>query len=817
MPSALHLIDGDGKLKTESELKAYLQDAAVSTSKEHRTEEVDKEKWVHEVGTDYHVVCIFGGQSSGKSTLLNHLFKTEFQMLDASVRRGQTTQGAFLSVPHLPSTKNDELLLIMDLEGTDGLERGDNQSFERQLSLFGLSVADTLIINMWSVDVGRNNAANLSLLRTIFEMNLHLFLNAGNVKDEKPTLLVVLRDFSASNKAPVLETLRKSFDTVWEGIQKPEAFADAQLDDLFHWKCLTLPHYEFQRAEFDAEVSRLRQQFLVPSTQGYLFQKRSMFRGVPLEGLSLYLFNCWETILSSKDLNIPTQREMLAKHRCSEVCSQEWEGFREKRSAWSERINKGDVLPQLVNELHTEMEARVVSYRRLTKLYNATVVKTYERKLKAKLVHDALEVVEMYATYVARAVLGVVETEAQRIIDAAIHTLVSTGLDDVQSNMLQADKVKDFSINNNNCQEAIEAFWTSICEELQIKLLKIQTSRPPLEQIFGRFTAVVAEDEVACVSITSAITQEIVERIKSRFTSMAANAPDTLHRYFEHSLTHKPDGQLRLSRSVSGLEKLAPLAKQGTLYLLGALLYFRLDIVFPHQTKKQALTAHIDSEEDDDENGWEDCVISLADRIQNRVPKLIVRDNKEEKHFHLRFGSIHDLPIYPTECRVISSAGEHKSTEDGVEQQRVLLAAPVVAQVFTQFSERADTTLMAKMQFIASTRMNVPVWVYAVVLLVSMNEIMYVLSSPLLLLCIVGGIALFGRQYLLQWLEELQDISPPWLSTAIQVVIAYANQASASVSNLINIEKNEARGESNGNRGRDRISISSRSEKLKMD
>jgi hypothetical protein len=38
------------------------------------------------------VVAIMGPQSSGKSTLLNHLFGTKFTEMDALTRRGQTTQ-----------------------------------------------------------------------------------------------------------------------------------------------------------------------------------------------------------------------------------------------------------------------------------------------------------------------------------------------------------------------------------------------------------------------------------------------------------------------------------------------------------------------------------------------------------------------------------------------------------------------------------------------------------------------------------------------------------------------------------------------------
>jgi len=43
-------------------------------------------------GCDYQTVAIMGPQSSGKSTLLNALFRTRFAEMDAQARRGQTTQ-----------------------------------------------------------------------------------------------------------------------------------------------------------------------------------------------------------------------------------------------------------------------------------------------------------------------------------------------------------------------------------------------------------------------------------------------------------------------------------------------------------------------------------------------------------------------------------------------------------------------------------------------------------------------------------------------------------------------------------------------------
>lgn len=139
-------------------------------------------------GLNYNSVAIIGCQSSGKSTLLNLVFDTEFEVLDAhKVGRQQTTKGVWLSI----NGRKD--VIILDIEGTDSVHRGDNRlTFEQTTSLFALAVADILLINMWTSDIGRYTASNYKLLEVIFEVNLKLF---GQDKSNKK-LVFILRDFS---------------------------------------------------------------------------------------------------------------------------------------------------------------------------------------------------------------------------------------------------------------------------------------------------------------------------------------------------------------------------------------------------------------------------------------------------------------------------------------------------------------------------------------------------------------------------------------------------------------------------------------------
>ena len=148
-PVKHHLIDGDLDYKG---FGSFLQ-----------TNDLDKR------GEDYSVIAVFGGQSSGKSTLLNRLFGTAFQEMDSETGRGQTTQGVWMS-----KAKASERLVVLDFEGTDSAERGEDQTFEKKLSTFALAMADVLMINLFQTEIGRRNAMSVPLLEQVLQINFEI-------------------------------------------------------------------------------------------------------------------------------------------------------------------------------------------------------------------------------------------------------------------------------------------------------------------------------------------------------------------------------------------------------------------------------------------------------------------------------------------------------------------------------------------------------------------------------------------------------------------------------------------------------------------
>lgn len=89
-------------------------------------------------------------------------------MMDAEGGRSQTTQGVWLDLsPKIPGMPT----FVLDLEGSDGRERGeDDTTFERQSALFALAMADILMINLFAVNVGRVQGSGAPLLKTVLQV-----------------------------------------------------------------------------------------------------------------------------------------------------------------------------------------------------------------------------------------------------------------------------------------------------------------------------------------------------------------------------------------------------------------------------------------------------------------------------------------------------------------------------------------------------------------------------------------------------------------------------------------------------------------------
>ncbi|CAA0823843.1 Protein ROOT HAIR DEFECTIVE 3 homolog 2 [Striga hermonthica] len=218
--------------------------------------------------------------------------------MDAFRGRSQTTKGIWIA----KAVGIEPFTVVMDLEGTDGRERGeDDTTFEKQSALFALAVADIVLINIWCHDIGREQASNKPLLRTVFEVMMRLF------SPRKTTLLFVIRDKTKTPIEYLEPILREDIHKIWEKVPKPMAYKDTPLSEFFNMEITALPSYEEKEEQFiEQVVAQLRQRFFHSISPGGLAGDR---RGViPASGFSFSAEHIWKVIRENKDLDLPAHK-----------------------------------------------------------------------------------------------------------------------------------------------------------------------------------------------------------------------------------------------------------------------------------------------------------------------------------------------------------------------------------------------------------------------------------------------------------------------------------------------------------------------------
>lgn len=422
-----HLIDGDGTFNVAG------------------VENFMKEVKLAECGLSYAVVSIMGPQSSGKSTLLNHLFHTNFREMDAYKGRSQTTKGIWMArcVGIEPCT------LVMDLEGTDGRERGeDDTAFEKQSALFALAVSDIVLINMWCHDIGREQAANKPLLKTVFQVMMRLF------SPRKTTLMFVIRDKTRTPLENLEPVLREDIQKIWDSVPKPQAHKDTPLSEFFNVEVVALSSFEEKEEQFKEQVASLRQRFFHSIAPGGLAGDRRAV--VPASGFSFSSQQIWKVIKENKDLDLPAHKVMVATVRCEEIANEKYASFTENEE-WSqleEAVNSHSVRG-FGRKVSSILDACLSEYDAEATFFDEGVRSSKQKQLEEKL----LQLVQ--PAY--QSMLGHIRSDAFERFKEAFEKALKGG--------------KGFALAARECAESCISHFDEECTDAIIDQAKWDSSR----------------------------------------------------------------------------------------------------------------------------------------------------------------------------------------------------------------------------------------------------------------------------------------------------------------------------------------------------
>ncbi|KAE9467920.1 hypothetical protein C3L33_00173, partial [Rhododendron williamsianum] len=270
-----HLIEGDGTFNVNG-IESFMKEVKLA-----------------ECGLSYAVVSIMGPQSSGMN--LHKLFS--YMFTHEAFTWGQLTRHYCFSI----------------------VSSQDDTAFEKQSALFALAVSDIVLINMWCHDIGREQAANKPLLKTVFQVMMRLF------SPRKTTLMFVIRDKTRTPLENLEPVLREDIQKIWDSVPKPQAHKETPLSEFFNVEVVALSSYEEKEEQFKEQVASLRQRFFHSIAPGGLAGDR---RGVvPASGFSFSAQQIWKVIKDNRDLDLPAHKVMVATVRCEEIANEKLASF----------------------------------------------------------------------------------------------------------------------------------------------------------------------------------------------------------------------------------------------------------------------------------------------------------------------------------------------------------------------------------------------------------------------------------------------------------------------------------------------------------
>lgn len=187
---------------------------------------------------------------------------------------------------------------------------------------------------------------------------------------------------------------------MWAGISKPPGLENSKIEDYFDFAFVGLPHKNLQPEQFVKEIeklsSRFREGYKDPKKQGLLDESTApvflpeYHRRIPADGFAMYAGGIWDQIVNNKDLDLPTQQELLAQFRCDEIAREVLAIFDESilplESKQADATKAGDavLLPELGVAMNKARSAVLSEFDHNASRYHKGVYTRKRKELEGK-------------------------------------------------------------------------------------------------------------------------------------------------------------------------------------------------------------------------------------------------------------------------------------------------------------------------------------------------------------------------------------------------------------------------------------------------
>jgi hypothetical protein len=140
-----------------------------------------------------------------------------------------------------------------------------------------------------------------------------------------------------------------------------------------------VPHKIFAPDAFASQVAQLRSNLTDSNCPGYLI-KTSYSKGIPADGFCHFAESIWAKIASNKDLDLPSQQELLSQYRCDEIFKQSSQNFVESIKPFKNTSDQ--IILDFSKSLSPLIESALAFFDTDASRYNANVYKAKRIELQ---------------------------------------------------------------------------------------------------------------------------------------------------------------------------------------------------------------------------------------------------------------------------------------------------------------------------------------------------------------------------------------------------------------------------------------------------
>mmetsp|Transcript_10426 Transcript_10426/g.31879 ORF Transcript_10426/g.31879 Transcript_10426/m.31879 type:complete len:545 (+) Transcript_10426:116-1750(+) len=321
-----------------------------------------------ELPNSFSVVAALGPACTGKSSVLNRLFNSDFEV---SEKPGvQTTFGIQADV--IKGTdlavlaKEPRGLLLLDVEGSDSRDQSRRED-QRLLASYALALADVALLTLNMRSIGRLESSGLSSFFRTVEENLQLRAEKTITAQGKLLLVTIVQDFDESeiSRQDAIAAIMRDFKVALGAIARPTGFVSTRLTDLFEFEFVMLPDRNLFPEKMDAEIRKFRQRLLESTSDDYLFENSDFEKSASPNEFPDRASNLWQVLSRTAKMNSAPEEEVVATHKCEQSVKEAIRHVQQNMQELRQEVFGGGIVQSFGSSSNKLIDLAIKEYEQL--------------------------------------------------------------------------------------------------------------------------------------------------------------------------------------------------------------------------------------------------------------------------------------------------------------------------------------------------------------------------------------------------------------------------------------------------------------------